>query len=219
MSRLQIFLGKVALFLFVLTFAITITINFTPLYHYDIHSLRLTTIAGFNQDILMKNYHQLLNYLNLPWKQTLVLSDFPFSDSAAKHFYEVKQLFTLNYLVLFLSAIASFWYLQRLRKQHQMGSLLRFFQWSMIGLVIVLICMALNFTNFFTVFHEILFRNQDWLFDPTTDPIILVLPEEFFMHCFILAFILIESFFGIGWLASRISLKKEVQLRKITKKS
>ncbi len=26
------------------------------------------------------------------------------------------------------------------------------------------------------------FRNQDWLFDPQTDPIILVLPENFFMR-------------------------------------
>ena len=38
---------------------------------------------------------------------------------------------------------------------------------------------------------QILFRNTDWLFDPATDPIINVLPESFFMQCFLLFFALL----------------------------
>ncbi|WP_369395716.1 lipoprotein intramolecular transacylase Lit [Lacticaseibacillus thailandensis] len=33
-----------------------------------------------------------------------------------------------------------------------------------------------------------LFRNQDWEFDPALDPIINVLPEGFFAACFVLGF-------------------------------
>ena len=31
--------------------------------------------------------------------------------------------------------------------------------------------------------HKIFFRNDYWLFNPATDPIIKILPDTFFMHC------------------------------------
>jgi integral membrane protein (TIGR01906 family) len=34
----------------------------------------------------------------------------------------------------------------------------------------------------FVVFHKLLFRNEYWLFDYRTDPVIMVLPDQFFMH-------------------------------------
>ena len=47
------------------------------------------------------------------------------------------------------------------------------------------------------LFHKLLFSNDYWMFDIETDPIILMLPEEFFMHaaCAILLFILCGSIF------------------------
>ena len=43
---------------------------------------------------------------------------------------------------------------------------------------------ALNFDGAFTVFHSIFFPGKDnWLFDPVTDPVILILPEAFFRNC------------------------------------
>ena len=56
--------------------------------------------------------------------------------------------------------------------------------------------MMMGFDRFFILFHETFFNNDDWLFNPATDPIINVLPEQFFMHSFILFFILIELFFA-----------------------
>ena len=44
---------------------------------------------------IMKNYTQLLDYLLLPFKNKLQMSDFPTSPSAARHFYECKLLFEL----------------------------------------------------------------------------------------------------------------------------
>ncbi|MDE6546651.1 MAG: DUF1461 domain-containing protein, partial [Lactobacillus sp.] len=41
---------------------------------------------------VMKNYTQLLDYLLLPFKNKLQMSDFPTSPSAARHFYECKLL-------------------------------------------------------------------------------------------------------------------------------
>jgi len=58
--------------------------------------------------------------------------------------------------------------------------------------------MAVDFNDFFIDFHKILFRNNDWLFDPSLDPIITALPDTFFLHCFIMAFALFEA--GLIWL-------------------
>ena len=41
-----------------------------------------------------------------------------------------------------------------------------------------------DFEDFFIVFHEVLFRNDDWIFDPNLDPIINTLPSEYFLACF-----------------------------------
>lgn len=46
--------------------------------------------------------------------------------------------------------------------------------------VLLLIAFAVDFTASFTVFHEIFFTNDLWLFDPATDYMIRMLPEGFF---------------------------------------
>lgn len=55
-----------------------------------------------------------------------------------------------------------------------------------------------------TLFHQILFVGDDtWLFDPAKDPVIMILPETFFLHAFLLFFALYENFFGYLYLKSR----------------
>ena len=50
---------------------------------------------------------------------------------------------------------------------------------------------ALYFSNSFIIFHKIVFRNDFWIFDYHSDPIIRILPETFFMHCFILIVLIV----------------------------
>ena len=46
---------------------------------------------------------------------------------------------------------------------------------------------ALDFDKAFVVFHALFFPGKDnWLFDPRTDEIITILPQEFFMNCALL---------------------------------
>ena len=43
---------------------------------------------------------------------------------------------------------------------------------------------ATNFDRAFTVFHSLFFPGEDnWIFDPAQDPIITLMPEEFFRNC------------------------------------
>ncbi|MGL4483083.1 MAG: TIGR01906 family membrane protein, partial [Lactococcus garvieae] len=74
-----------------------------------------------------------------------------------------------------------------------------------IGLVAALI----GFDNFFIYFHEIFFRDDTWLFNPDTDPIINVLTENYFMFTFILFVVLFEFiFFFLYWSGNKRLQKK-----------
>ena len=116
------------------------------------------------------------------------LPNFPSSSSGAKHFYEVKQLFLFNYAILLVTFVPSLRILRQLYRQKMTWLFIRPIQWTVLVFAVLLFLMAIGFERFFIYFHQILFRNTDWLFDPATDPIINVLPESFFMQCFLLSF-------------------------------
>jgi integral membrane protein (TIGR01906 family) len=197
-------LGLVCLFLFLISLAITLTINSRWLYYFDIKQLNILDYTTVAKEELVKNYGLLLDFLNNPFHSTLALPDFPMSESGAGHFYDVKKLFLLNYGVLIVTLIPSWLVLRSFWKNNQRWRLIRPFQWGMLLPIFFGFLMAIGFDRFFVTFHEIFFSNDDWLFNPVTDPIINVLPEAFFMHCFILFFVLIELFFFlIYWWAKR----------------
>lgn len=184
--------GISSLFLFIVSFSIVLTINLTPLYAFDIDYLKISQNVGLSKEILMENYRVLLNYLNLPWVTELSFPNFPSSESGLFHFYEVKRLFILDYGIALITAVGSFFYLRYIKKNQLFWKLVRPFQMAIAVPFVVLFMIAVSFDQLFVAFHKVFFNNDAWLFNPSTDPIILVLPEAFFMHCFILAFILIE---------------------------
>lgn len=200
--------GIVCLILTIISLSIAITINFRPLYVLDIDRLGILDYVYLDKATLLKNFDQLMNYLNNPFNHVLQLSDFPSSKSGAFHFYEVKRLFLLCYGVLLVTIIPSVLFVFRLIKSKRMWRLIRPFQWGMIIPVFFGALMAIGFDQFFVAFHSIFFNNDAWLFDPATDPIINVLPEEFFMHSFILFFVLLELFFFLGIVVGKRELKK-----------
>ncbi|WP_429950848.1 integral membrane protein [Enterococcus sp. AZ170] len=200
-------LGIACLILTIIALSITITINFRPLYSSDIDSLAILDYVSIDKPTLLKNYGQLMGYLNNPFNHILQLSDFPVSKSGAFHFYEVKRLFLLCYAVLVITVIPSGLFVFRLIKEKRVWRLIRPFQWGMIIPVFFAVLMAIGFDQFFVAFHGVFFNNDDWLFDPATDPIINALPEVFFMHSFILFFILLELFFLIGIIFGKRELK------------
>ncbi|HFC9356057.1 TPA: TIGR01906 family membrane protein [Enterococcus hirae] len=188
--------GLTCLFFMLISLAVVITINFRPLYVFDINYLNILDHTTLDQETLLKNFDQLMNYLNHPFQQVLKLQDFPVSASGAHHFYEVKKLFLLDYAVFLLTLFPSIYYLIYLKKNKRFWRLIRPFQIGMLVPIVFGFIMMMGFDRFFILFHETFFNNDDWLFNPATDSIINVLPEQFFMHSFILFFILIELFFA-----------------------
>ncbi len=201
--------GIVSLFLFLISLAVAITINFRPLYVFDIDHLNILRYTTLDQRVLLENFDHLMAYLNNPFQEVLKLPDFPVSASGAHHFFEVKRLFLIDYAVLLVTLIPTIYFLGYLKKNNRFWRLIRPFQIGMFVPIIIGFFMAAGFDRFFILFHETFFNNEDWLFNPATDPIINVLPEQFFMHSFILFFILLELFFALMIVIGKIELKKK----------
>ena len=66
---------------------------------------------------------------------------------------------------------------------------------------------ASNWEAFFIGFHHVMFSNDYWLFDPLRDPVILLLPEQFFFHC--------AGVFALFWSFSALLLVVAGRKRKI----
>ncbi len=207
--KLLHFIGLTSLFLCILTVAITITINFIPLYRFDLTYFNIPEYLGMSKETILDNYQILLDYLNKPWVSELNMPNFPSSEEGLFHFYEVKKLFLINYIVAIVSTIGSVLYLRYIKRHQLTWKLISPFQWGMVVPFVVLIVIALNFDELFVAFHELFFNNDAWLFNPSTDSIILALPEAFFMHCFILAFSIIElTIVGGYFITKRLAFKK-----------
>ncbi|MGP5428990.1 TIGR01906 family membrane protein [Enterococcus malodoratus] len=201
--------GLLCLIVTLLTLTITLTINARWLYQFDIGHLDLLDYTTLSAKELMHNFDQLMRYLNLPWVDTLKMTDFPVSSSGALHFYEVKKLFLLNYGILLVTIVPSFFYLRHLNKQQRLWTLIQPFRIAVVVPIVIAFLMAVNFDRFFIMFHGVFFNNDAWIFNPATDPIINVLPETFFLHCFILFFVLLEIFYLLPIYFGKRALKKE----------
>ncbi|AYM03475.1 TIGR01906 family membrane protein [Levilactobacillus yiduensis] len=208
MTRGQRWGGLTALFLALVTLSIFLTINAVWLYRLDIHWLNITQEVQMAPAKIMHNYWQMLSYLELPWVTDLKMTDFPTSFTGMVHFHDVKNLFLLNNVVLLLSVTPAVLYLRQLKRRAEQWRLLRPVQVAAVVPIVLGAMLAVNFNGFFIAFHEVLFRNNDWIFDPDLDPIINALPDTFFLHCFVLAFVLFEAGLAVLYWRARVAIKR-----------
>ena len=181
--------------LFIITIAVVLTLNFKPLYYASIDQLNISETSGLSKEDIIDNYDALIDYNFLFNRGELSFPTLPMSDSGRIHFEEVKAIFDAIQILLFIAIIVCiFLYIFKYRKGKtyfaRMGAVLAVAFPAVLGTIIFA-----NWEYFFVKFHEIFFDNDYWIFDAKTDPIITILPEEFFMYCaiMILAVILILS--------------------------
>lgn len=199
MSKFKIIFNWLALFVALLTGIILVTVNSVWLYWLNLKMTSVLAPLGLSIHDMLVNYRRLLAYLQLPWIHTLNMPDFPSSASGLKHFAEVKRLFLLNNGLFLITVLPAWRFVRKIKWEHQQWRFIRPFSIAGLVPIVVLMLMVIDFNHFFALFHEVLFRNSDWLFNPLLDPIILVLPESFFAQCFGLAILLFElvMIFGI----------------------
>lgn len=183
----------------IISFSIFITINFTELYHFFVVRDHLGRLVGLSNHELMINYRHLISYLQCGWIHSWQTS-LPSSSKGLTHFADVKWLIEFNNIVLIIwGGLAWIVITNRIRKQ-QMWQLILPVKMGLTLIETFVFILVIAFNRIFILFHEVLFRNRDWIFNPQTDPVIKVLPESFFEACFLLAFLIwILAGLGLIW--------------------
>lgn len=186
----DIFLA-IMLMIFIISFTVVFTVFFKPLYYFDINYLNIDQISGLDAETIKENYRILINYQSIFYQGTLNLPDFVMSDSGRIHFEEVKRIFEAIQVMMVISGLISIPMTIKKIKEKEYRFL------RLTGLITIIVptvlgfLAALDFERAFVLFHQIVFRNDYWIFDYRTDPVITILPETFFMHCFMLIVVIV----------------------------
>lgn len=193
--------------LWIIALSVTLTIFLAiPLFFGEIFWYQLTDLVQMTAGKIWHNFLILMNYLINPLETKLSMPDFPSSASGLHHFSEVKNLFML---VFFLTIILIPFIIRFIKENLSLvfHNALRVVM--LFPLAIGVIAWLIGFDQFFVAFHEVLFRDNSWLFDPATDPIISVLPEQFFMHSFLIFLLIYELIFFVIYRRGTLFLKKK----------
>jgi integral membrane protein (TIGR01906 family) len=200
--------GLGSVIVFILMGALMIVLQARFFYRWEIGWNKLTQIVFLTPKTIQYNYDVVVNYISAPWISKLEMPNFAASASGLQHFSDVKKLVVLAEVLFVLSIVPTVIYLRDIKTFKAWFKFLNPMR-IMIALPIVLgLLLSIGFDQFFVAFHKLLFTNDTWIFDPHTDPVINILPENFFMHCFILYFVLIELAFVALSLKGKLSLKK-----------
>ena len=172
-------------FLALVGLGLAIAVNFRPLYYACIDWFDIEKSSGLPRDEIILNYDTLIDYCCPFYFHELYFPTLRSSVSGLSHFAECKVLFNIFYVAGFVSVIFLIpGFISRLKEKE-----IRFLKvCSIVSIVIPMILVLatiIDFDGLFVLFHKIAFNNDDWLFDPRTDPVITILPEEFFMLCLV----------------------------------
>ena len=185
-NRFLSFISALILFLFIVSFAVTLTLNFKPLYYFDMEHLKISQYSGYSEDEIRANYDVLIDYNNFWGPKTLDFPTLSMSETGRIHFEEVKVIFVafeVICIITFLLSVASVFY----HRKHRSWKYLKYTSVITIAIpVIIAVFIGLCWDKVFVIFHKIFFNNDYWIFSPVTDPVINILPDTFFMHCAIM---------------------------------
>lgn len=171
--------------------AVRITVGFRDLYYYDIDKLKITEMSGMSKQDIKLNYDYLIDY-NLNKKvDSFKLPTLPSSEFGKIHFEEVREIIQ-DVIKLFYICIVVCLFGTILSVKKKNIDILKITSISLIVIpIVVSIPILVDFERSFVVFHELLFSNDYWIFDPALDPVIMMLPEQFFLHAGLMILILV----------------------------
>ena len=198
MKKLHHILAVAAMFLLVLALLITsfqIAIYGDPdyaFYEREYEKYNVTESLGMEMEDVMDVTEKMMDYLIGERPELSVITEVEgqtqdfFNQQDRLHMADVKNLFlgglSLRWwllggavvLIILLVILKGDW--KRILPKAYFIALGIF-----LALTVVLgLLIASDFTKYFTIFHEIFFTNDLWLFDPATDYMIRMLPEGFF---------------------------------------
>ena len=198
MSRAQKALGTCSMFLLILAILITsfqAAIYGDPQYGFyetEYEKYQVTEALGMEMRDVMEVTDHMMAYLIGAEEELSIVThvdgeeqDF-FNEQDRIHMADVTNLFLgglrARTVCLILAAILLVILAVRKAdlKRFLPGCYFRAFGIFLAAVLFLAIAFAIDFTKCFTIFHEIFFTNDLWIFDPATDYMIRMLPEGFF---------------------------------------
>lgn len=176
-------ISAVIFFFFIVSFAVTVTLNFKPLYYFDVEHLKISQVSGYSEEEIRANYDVLIDYNNFWGPDMLEFPTLAMSETGRIHFEEVKEMFVafeVIGMITFVLSVASVLY-------HSKRHTWKFLKYTAVITVaipaLIAVFIGLCWDKVFVIFHKLFFNNDYWIFSPDTDPVINILPDTFFMHC------------------------------------
>lgn len=217
-GRVKHILAAVFLTMLIISAAVVLTLAFKQMYYIDVQNMGLPEKTGYSYEEIVQNYDALVKY-NQDVRQAELELTLPMSEEGAIHFAEVKNIFVFIQYIMLPVGLFGFYFCYRKIKNDKEPRY-DYLKWTAVLTVaipaIVGGLIAVAWDQVFVVFHKIFFRNDYWIFDPVTDPIITLLPDEFFMHCAVMIVVLV-LLGGLGcYLLYHSNKKASVKMKPIS---
>lgn len=167
-------------------FAVLFLIFNKNFYYLHIKYLNLSEKTGYSIEEIKDNYNAIIDYFVSFDNREFSLKTLHSSKEGIIHFIDVKNilnsLFFISIIILIILLLIFYYYY---RKKDS-----TFLKKCSINCLVIIFFTAIiayfNFDTSFTIFHKIFFRNDYWIFDEIKDPVIKILPQEFFRNCSII---------------------------------
>ena len=163
---------------------IKFTVGFKQLYYFDIEYLNIPVLSGLSKEDIKKNYDYMIDYNLDKDNKEFELPSIKSSENGKIHFEEVRNIFQILNKIFKISLVLSIigLVINILNKN------IEFLKTTSKALIVIPLILMLpivvNFEGSFVLFHKI-------MFNPNLDPVINILPEEFFFHAGLMILILI----------------------------
>lgn len=191
-SNIIKFIGNTIIGIFtaisIISISTIMVLNMKFIYRFIIEKYNLVSVTGVPANDLFFNYSEIVNYLQNPFNTKLKLPNFIMSNYGEIHFKEVKDIFTVLIMISIFFLVFSVSYIAFSKIKNKQGFKINIINNLNLGANIlicffcfIIVAIAIDFSKAFILFHKIIFNNDYWIFDPSTDPVINALPEELFM--------------------------------------
>jgi len=176
---------------FLISAGILAAIYFRPLYYVDVGFLGIEQSSGMSKSEIRLNYDALMNYCSPFYKGELSFPTLSSSAEGLSHFKEVKLIFNILHVLALVTLVLSVLsFILKKRHGHYKHLLVIPITAIVLPLVVGITC-VIDFDFAFTFMHKVFFTNDDWLFNPYTDPVINILPDTYFLHCALLVILVV----------------------------
>lgn len=210
----------IALVFFMLTFAIGLPIYGRFFYYIQIKTLDIEEETGFSYETIKDAYDAALDYCTRPSVKEFSAGDLPYSESGASHFADCKKLFMLNFgilvgsfgILLILLVLKKFKLFEFINYKGHRPMFYSAILAIALPLIIIVLILIVGFERAFDAFHAMFFPGKsNWIFNINTDPIVLIMPPEFFRNSAIIIAVGLIAFASALITADLLLLRRDKQ--------